>query len=138
MNTPPLSRYARVAALLVVSLVGGAVRAETRPAELEVGLSQGAVLSRWGAPLEKEERETKRHEVWRYRGGSQVAFAEGKVVTWVLGMGVFDSRALPVPGTGASGGGKTAASPEEVVMSDGDVKALLDEMVERTGDTAGK
>jgi len=56
--------------------------ADFKPQPLPVGMSQEDVLSIWGEPLEREERETKREATWLYPGRAMVAFAHGRVADW--------------------------------------------------------
>jgi hypothetical protein len=46
---------------------------------LQAGISMGEVLVRWGAPVERIEKESSRGELWVYPKGT-VAFHQGKVV----------------------------------------------------------
>lgn len=52
-----------------------------RGATLESGMAMDEVLKSWGAPVEREEREAKREDVWRYANAS-VEFSNGRVVRW--------------------------------------------------------
>jgi hypothetical protein len=59
-----------------------AVAAEKRPA-LKAGQPYQEVLKLWGAPVEREERESARLDVWHYPFG-KVRFHEGRVVKWTF------------------------------------------------------
>lgn len=66
-------------ATIPVALAEGGVA--PRGVALEQGLPLVEVQKRWGAPKEREERETKRQELWRY-ANSEVLFEDGKVISW--------------------------------------------------------
>jgi len=119
-----------LAGLIAALAAPGAGFGEMRPQPLEVGLTQREVLSRWGAPDEREERETKREDVWRYKGGSQVSFAAGKVVTWEIGRGI--SGGIPLSPALAESAARSAADADEVKVTDSDVKDILDQIVEKS------
>lgn len=83
MKMPSREAFAAV----IICLVASVAHAESvkgivpRGAVLEQGLSATEVLKRWGAPVEREERETKRQELWRYVN-SEVLLENGKVLSW--------------------------------------------------------
>ncbi len=47
---------------------------------LEEGMSYQEVLHHWGPPVEKQEREASRKDVWTFAGGRKVTFLEGKAL----------------------------------------------------------
>ena len=48
---------------------------------LELGMTYQEVIQKWGPPLEKQEREASRKDVWSFSDGREVVFYEGKVVS---------------------------------------------------------
>ena len=50
---------------------------------LENSMSYASVLKLWGPPDFKEERETKREELWKY-GKREIKFAEGKLTGFIV------------------------------------------------------
>ena len=49
---------------------------------LTAGSSYGEVLSAWGDPLDKVEKDIKREVVWYYKDGAKVVFREGRLKSW--------------------------------------------------------
>ena len=66
----------------ICSLAAQNVVATPKLPALTPGMSYHEVISLWGEPVEREEQETKRYDVWRYSGDTQVVFHEGKTVAW--------------------------------------------------------
>ncbi len=65
--------------LVTPLFITGALSAQSRKVPLELGMNQYQVLSNWGAPIDKSERESARTEVWSYQSGD-VVFHEGVVI----------------------------------------------------------
>jgi len=108
------------------------VAADFRPQPLTAGMSSGEVLTMWGSPLERIEREAKREETWWYPGQAMVAFASGKVVDWRLGTPPRSAIPLSAAMVAALDSGEGAEKKvENPPVSDGDMKEILDEIVER-------
>ena len=49
---------------------------------LASGMGYHEVIARWGEPIERQEQETKRADVWTYQKGMRVFFSQGKVIAW--------------------------------------------------------
>ncbi|MFM1848321.1 MAG: hypothetical protein RL417_1795 [Pseudomonadota bacterium] len=128
-----------VGACAAVALFGETTYAEFRPQPLVAGMSPREVLTQWGAPLERLERETKREEVWWYPGRAMVSFSSGKVVEWTLG--TPPRAAIPLSAAMVSAmeqGTRAAASSAESAppagdrassggtVSEGDMQEILD------------
>jgi len=118
---------------IVVSLLVGVLaregQADFRPHALTVGMSQEEVLGAWGAPLEREDRETKREATWHYPGRAMVAFTQGKVARWDGGTQLRSAIPLSAAMAAELDSKDTAASP---TVSDGEMQDILDEIVERS------
>lgn len=123
------NRYVVVVVFLLVGVVAREAKADFRPQPLTVGMSQEEVLGVWGAPLEREDRETKREVTWYYPGRAMVAFANGKVSRWDGGAQL--RSAIPLSAAMAAGldAKREAQSPS---VSDGEMQDILDEIVERS------
>ncbi len=67
--------------LLLFALLPGA-DAQKRLPPLSNGMNYSDVIAMWGAPESKQERESKRDDIWVYPKG-KVFFHEGRVVGWV-------------------------------------------------------
>lgn len=65
--------------ILLIFICLGHAEAQSRKSSLELGMSQYEVLSSWGAPQDKSERESARIEVWSYPEGD-LFFHEGSLV----------------------------------------------------------
>lgn len=128
-NRLPKHLSVALAALLTSISISG--EAEIRPPDLEVGLSQAGVLTRWGAPAEKHERETKREEEWSYRGGMRVVFREGKVSRWTREDSPVSIETPPPTPTSTNDRPTRKAQPAEK-LSDAEANEILVEMSERS------
>jgi hypothetical protein len=62
----------------------GSAYAEIRRPMLNKGMAASQVVSLWGQPVEIQEFEAKRQEVWRYGKGDSVTIRESKVISWEL------------------------------------------------------
>jgi hypothetical protein len=56
--------------------------AQTLSKKIPAGATYGEVLSLWGEPSDKVEKEVKGQVVWYYPDGAKVVFKEGKVRSW--------------------------------------------------------
>ncbi|MDC0358012.1 hypothetical protein OAO01_04280 [Oligoflexia bacterium] len=67
--------------------------AEVDLSALEQGMHHSAVLKLLGPPTEKQEKETKREEVWKYEA-AEVVFHEGKVISWATNNAELDAQLI--------------------------------------------
>jgi len=87
-----LARFVGMGLLLAHGICLPAFAADS-PA-LRTGISMGEVLARWGAPVERIEKESRRRELWGYPKGT-VTFHEGSVVDFP---GAVQDVASPLKG----------------------------------------
>lgn len=90
--------------------------AADRP-RLEVGLPMSEVLARWGKPIERIEKESRRQEVWVYPNG-EVIFREGAVIAVPGGAGELVRSKPAAPDLQSSG--RHAAPPLPHVETPGE------------------
>lgn len=83
--------------------ISASIRAENadpiewqRQGPLELGMDAGEVLTAWGPPKSRLERETAREEIWEYPRGRAV-FALGKLKAWDLPTQSSATVAAPTP-----------------------------------------
>lgn len=127
------NRWVPIVVSLLASLVTQEGNADFRPQPLTVGMSQDEVLALWGAPLEREERETKREATWLYPGQASVAFAAGRVARWEGGSQYRSFIPLSAAMTTAlDAKGKTEVAAPSPPISEGEIQDILNEIVERS------
>lgn len=127
------NRWAPLVVSLLASFVTREGNADFRPQQLTVGMSQEEVLTLWGAPLEREERETKREATWLYPGRATVAFAAGRVARWDGGSQYRSVIPLSAAMTTAlDAKGKTEVTAPSPEISEGEMQDILNEIVERS------
>ena len=113
----------------------GTAMGEFRPQPLSPGMTAREVLTLWGSPLERVEQETKREEVWRYPGSSSVSFTVGKVIAWQIGATPRTGIPLSTAMLHADQVGAKAASTRTSLVSDDQMRDILDEIVQRSPDS---
>ncbi len=67
--------------LISFVLVNNAWTAQKFP-PLTPGMAYPEVLASWGEPIDRQEHEAKRQDIWIYKGDIKVVFSQGKVVAW--------------------------------------------------------
>ena len=119
-----LKKSAILVAMLAVQ-AGANAAEQPRSGELQPGMSYREVLERWGAPLFKQEMESKREDVWHYRNMQIVRFREGIVSG--------DEQAE----TGAPEPGLDAGADDAAVLREqhdqAAVKDILNEIIQFSG-----
>lgn len=111
-----------LALLAALTAAPAIAAAESAPPPLETGQSYADVLSRWGAPAEKIEMETRRRDIWRYPAG-QAVFQNGKVVSWTL------QRRVPTVAEAPARQSSVQAAAKKKRTSATDNPNLLDEIL---------
>lgn len=95
-NVLPLATPQRIlvgALLALATAVAQPALAEKTKPPLQLGASTGQVLTSWGEPTEKIERELKHEVVWNYPQGAFVTFKKGQVIAYQLAGGqVVDAK----------------------------------------------
>jgi hypothetical protein len=96
-----MSRGQQMCWIVVIGLVvGGPIETcygDGRYPELSNGNTIGQVVTLWGDPKEKIERELKGQVVWYYPHGAYVLFQRGKVIRWRSPSGGSMAAAQPTP-----------------------------------------
>lgn len=90
--TSPRRILAGVLLALAATVVQPALAEKTKP-PLQLGATTGQVLTSWGEPTEKIERELKHEVVWNYPQGAFVTFKKGQVIAYQIAGGqVVDAK----------------------------------------------
>lgn len=131
------NRCVMVGVALLTGFVAREASADFRPQPLTLGMSQEEVLGAWGAPIEREERETRREATWLYPGRAVVAFSNGRVARWDGGGQARSAIPLsPAMTTAIDSKGSAKQAGSTPAVSETEMQDILDEIVERSGTPA--